>query len=283
MYGLYLFEPKARYSEEIHLRRIPESFVFEYEELRRAGEPGYEWMIRSQKSISDTMVYPGRRWKRSALYRLNNKYRMRHYLCSPILLGDEVVGMLGLGRSSEAAPFDFRERLRAEVVCRILGQRLFELSKSKLRGEAPSEESGEPVGRLRAKRVRLRVDLDRWEEQAVPLPVEEAAVFWRALATNHAVPLDFFDLGSKRYVLLPLNAEVPEAKLAGSLTARELEIVGRVAAGDANKAIAFDLGLSMSTVASHLSSAIAKLGLDSRVRLIEKFCEWGFGVRDIGL
>jgi DNA-binding NarL/FixJ family response regulator len=55
-------------------------------------------------------------------------------------------------------------------------------------------------------------------------------------------------------------------------TAREIEVLEQVIGGATNKAIGYDLGLSPSTVATHVSVAMAKLGVRSRVELIEKLC-----------
>ncbi len=51
------------------------------------------------------------------------------------------------------------------------------------------------------------------------------------------------------------------------LTRRELDILRRVGAGLGNKEIARQLGMSVSTVRTHLSSVYEKLGLESRVEL----------------
>jgi DNA-binding NarL/FixJ family response regulator len=51
------------------------------------------------------------------------------------------------------------------------------------------------------------------------------------------------------------------------LTAREREVVALVAGGLANLQIAEQLVISERTVEAHVSHALAKLGLDSRVRL----------------
>jgi DNA-binding NarL/FixJ family response regulator len=51
------------------------------------------------------------------------------------------------------------------------------------------------------------------------------------------------------------------------LTARELEVVGLVAAGLANKAIAGELHLSVRTVESHVRHVLAKAGLNNRTQL----------------
>jgi len=83
------------------------------------------------------------------------------------------------------------------------------------------------------------------------------------------------ELDAARWVFRQLGAESdlaraealsrrPPAKAAGALTAREVEVLGHVAAGKTNRAIAADLFLSEKTVARHMSNIFAKLGITSR-------------------
>jgi DNA-binding NarL/FixJ family response regulator len=51
---------------------------------------------------------------------------------------------------------------------------------------------------------------------------------------------------------------------AGGLTARELQVLRLVAAGETNKAIAAELFVSERTVDRHMSNIYAKLGVSSR-------------------
>jgi len=53
-------------------------------------------------------------------------------------------------------------------------------------------------------------------------------------------------------------------RVAGGLTAREVEVLGLVATGKTNRAIAADLFLSEKTVARHVSNIFTKLGVSSR-------------------
>lgn len=50
----------------------------------------------------------------------------------------------------------------------------------------------------------------------------------------------------------------------GRLTAREVEVLGIVATGATNRAVAARLGISEKTVARHVSNLFAKLGVSSR-------------------
>ncbi|MGB3697160.1 MAG: response regulator transcription factor [Gordonia sp. (in: high G+C Gram-positive bacteria)] len=63
------------------------------------------------------------------------------------------------------------------------------------------------------------------------------------------------------------------------LTGREREILDRVAAGLRNGAVARELGVSEKTVANHLSSVFAKLGVDGRSEAIIAARECGLGRR----
>ena len=51
-----------------------------------------------------------------------------------------------------------------------------------------------------------------------------------------------------------------------ALTAREREILIEIAHGKSNKAIAYDLGLTEGTVKGHVSTVLAKLGVDDRTQ-----------------
>ncbi|MFC0112508.1 response regulator transcription factor [Kibdelosporangium aridum] len=59
------------------------------------------------------------------------------------------------------------------------------------------------------------------------------------------------------------------------LTGSELEVVRLIAAGATNRSVAEQLYLSPHTVSSHLRSAFAKLGVNSRVQLARVVADAG--------
>lgn len=61
------------------------------------------------------------------------------------------------------------------------------------------------------------------------------------------------------------EASAPEPKTAGDLTPRELEILCHLAAGQSNKVIAKELGISDGTVKLHVKAILRKLDVHSRV------------------
>ncbi len=63
----------------------------------------------------------------------------------------------------------------------------------------------------------------------------------------------------------PAIAEKLADRVSGQqLTARELEVLRRIVAGRANKEIASDLGISETTVKTHVNSLLGKLGVADR-------------------
>lgn len=98
-------------------------------------------------------------------------------------------------------------------------------------------------------------------------PGSDSVSAWNALVEGRWSLVDRFDHDGKRYILARRNE--PGAHDLRALSARECAVAQLAAVGKANKLIAYELGLSESTVATHLASAIRKLGVRTRVELIE--------------
>jgi DNA-binding CsgD family transcriptional regulator len=95
---------------------------------------------------------------------------------------------------------------------------------------------------------------------------EAALELWRGLEYGRWSLVDHFERGGRRYLVARRNA-VEFADPRG-LTPRERQVVQLAALGHASKLIAYELGLSTSTVGSQLASAVRKLGLRDRLDLI---------------
>jgi DNA-binding CsgD family transcriptional regulator len=92
---------------------------------------------------------------------------------------------------------------------------------------------------------------------------DEALELWRGLVQGRWSLVDHIDSDGRRFILARRNEpEVPG--LRESLTQREQQVIARAALGESNKLIGYQLGLSASTVAFHLSSASQKLGVETR-------------------
>jgi len=257
--GLYLLQSESGRPSEIHVSQLPESFVIGYEQLGRDEDKVLATVLRTGRPVYDEQAFPGDGWKRSVLYRsFGSRYRLRHYLCTPIVGRGTILGTLNLGRSSDHAHWDANALARAAAVGRAIGAKLASF-------DAPGIEAVDPA-RLRAIRALLRTRHEQLERSGTRLSPDDAAELWRALSVEAVTPLDWFDDGERRYVLVATDAS--DLGAAVPLTRREREILAHLAAGDSDKAIAFHFGLTASTVSTHLSAVRRKLGLRSRVALV---------------
>jgi DNA-binding CsgD family transcriptional regulator len=95
----------------------------------------------------------------------------------------------------------------------------------------------------------------------------EAIELWRALVDGRWSLVDHVEKDGRRLVLARRNE--PGARDPKALSPRERDVLAYAALGHSNKHIAYLLGLAPATVASHLASGTAKLGLRSRREVIE--------------
>src|SRR5580704_1915349 len=265
--GLYLFGPDGNVAV-LHARGVREGFILAYEQLGRGADPILERALATGCAAHDDDVFRGDCWPRSPLYRAcGGPWKIRHYLCAPIVSDGATIGTLNLGRASAAHPFGASDVSAASALARTIGGRLAALARDDA-DEPPRRASMEALGRLSADRTHVRIRAVELERDAPPLSATEADGLWDALVSRHVTPLDYFERGDRTYVLFPASA-LERSSLPAMLTPREAEIVARAAAGLANKEIAFELGISQHTVAAALSAARKKLGVASRVKLVE--------------
>jgi len=95
-----------------------------------------------------------------------------------------------------------------------------------------------------------------------------AVDLWRGLVAGRWSLVDHFDTDGRRYLVARRND--PRAPDPRALTERERQIARFVALGHSNKLIAYELGVSEESVATHVRRAAAKLGVGGRVQLAER-------------
>jgi DNA-binding CsgD family transcriptional regulator len=90
---------------------------------------------------------------------------------------------------------------------------------------------------------------------------------WQGLLLGRWSLVDHFDSDGRRFLVARRND--PDAPAPRQLTRRQGQVVFYASLGFANKHIGYVLGLAETTVATHLSLAIDKLGLRTREELIQ--------------
>ena len=109
----------------------------------------------------------------------------------------------------------------------------------------------------------------RGAARARGLSTEESLDLWRALVEGEWSLVDHLDTDGKRFVLARRNpVAVRDPK---TLSARERDVVALAAMGRSNKLIGYELGIALSTVATHLSQAMRKLRVRTRSELVRLF------------
>jgi DNA-binding CsgD family transcriptional regulator len=94
---------------------------------------------------------------------------------------------------------------------------------------------------------------------------DEVTDLWMALVAGRWTQLDEFEAAGRRYIVARRSrSEASDATLSD----REREVAAHIAVGQSNKAVAWQLGVSPSTVASHAARIARKLGVTSRVDLV---------------
>ncbi|PZR09899.1 MAG: hypothetical protein DI536_21455 [Archangium gephyra] len=109
-----------------------------------------------------------------------------------------------------------------------------------------------------ARSKRLRADID------------EATRRWRPLVESRWSLLDEFDTDGRRFVVAVQNTP-PTPALPKELSDREAQVLTHAKLGHSNKVIAYELGLSASTVRVLLHRASRKLGVNNRKDTIAQF------------
>ncbi|HZG33865.1 MAG TPA: LuxR C-terminal-related transcriptional regulator, partial [Sphingopyxis sp.] len=181
------------------------------------------------------------------------------------ILLDIVLARVELASNRPAAALDHAES--AVAAARILDRAQLAVTASILASAALDRE-----GRSEEALTRLRSALD--EAAGLGLArtfIDEARPFDALLRRiRQAAPLDAASSALLEEVLGPAaatgsDAATPTAAAVETpLTAREVEIVGLVAAGMSNKRIALTLQISVETVKWNLKNIFAKLGVPSR-------------------
>lgn len=115
---------------------------------------------------------------------------------------------------------------------------------------------GGPGGALLAGDALRELAAVRWGRALAPAQQAELQAWWRIVATER--------LGGESGPRASGSGAAASDGRHGPLTARELEVLARIAAGESNKLIARAFDLSLHTVKRHVANILTKLGVETR-------------------
>ncbi len=95
---------------------------------------------------------------------------------------------------------------------------------------------------------------------------EQAIAIWQGLVDGRWTLLDQFEKDGRRFLVATRND--PQLQSPRALTLRERQVLAYAALGHSTKLIAYELGLSVGTASAYLATGMRKLGLRSRVQLV---------------
>lgn len=137
-------------------------------------------------------------------------------------------------------------------------------------GELLDAAGGEAVVDARQVLRRATLAFDEARTRKARADVAGATRRWRPLVESRWSLLDEFDTDGRRFVVAVENGP-PTRPPRRDLSEREHQVMTQAHLGHSNKVIAYELGLSASTVRVLLHRAAKKLGVTSRSELLARF------------
>jgi DNA-binding CsgD family transcriptional regulator len=98
---------------------------------------------------------------------------------------------------------------------------------------------------------------------------DRAVAIWTGLVDGRWTLVDHFDHDGRRFVVAKRNP--PDAREWHTLTENERAVLHYAAHGHPHKLIAYELGITVATVAGRLASAARKVGAESRLDLVRAY------------
>jgi DNA-binding CsgD family transcriptional regulator len=118
--------------------------------------------------------------------------------------------------------------------------------------------------------------IDRARTRAYRNDPEHVLAAWRALVGGRWSLLDAFESDGRRLMVAKVNEPAAlDRPAADALPLRARQVAMRLARGEANKVIAYELGVSASTVAWHVRKLAERIGVRTRVELVQRLAARG--------
>jgi DNA-binding CsgD family transcriptional regulator len=115
-WGLYLMN--EQHLAEFEVVGVSETFVERYEQIGRAVDPVWRYVLEHHAPAHEALVLPNGSWKQSDLYqRCCAEYDHAHIMTGPIVGQGQLIGTVQLARGGESPTFDTLDLLRLSAVC----------------------------------------------------------------------------------------------------------------------------------------------------------------------
>ncbi len=135
----------------------------------------------------------------------------------------------------------------------------FHFEESSFKTSTPEAIEPEDTRRQVARRLEGHQDLHAYASPHL------AKDICKGILTGKWMVTDLFEMGARRFVI----AERCREGDARALTDREQQVLNLTVRGHSNKYVALELGLTPSTVSTHLRRLMEKIGVGSREALIQ--------------
>jgi DNA-binding CsgD family transcriptional regulator len=252
------------------------------EALARAIERGAPERIRwTFRTSACRVASEGPDWETTPARLLFAKWGIEDVLCAngvdPTGIGCFLTAPLARRRRLSVAARSRWERVAAHLAAG------YRLHRRIAQSAPPPEVTLDAAGRLldgpaevtekearRGLREAVRA-MDKARGRARRTAPDEALEGWKALVDARWTLLDHFDSDGRRFVVARRNtSDVPDA---AELTERERQVLAYAALGHTNKLVAYELGITASTVRVLFARAAKKLGASSREDAVARFVQ----------
>ncbi len=293
--GVYLHSTDVEHPSSIEVRGLSRFYVQQYERFGRDRDPVVQTAIATGR-VTDSSEIPEDEWRRSPVVNeIFREHNMGHVMCAPFRVGDTFGGTLNFARSPEAPAFRDGDRRRASMVAALFGAGVFSCRRfEKLRRDLDLHvdaldrcgiavvftnlDDAERTPNAGARRL-LDSLVDPWPTlgPALESPGGESSTALRFNGRDGGqVPIRVSTVRRTSdpvlvSILHPSSTDtdvtyLPE--LVALLTGRESEVAYAIGKGLHDREIATSLHMSPHTVKHHVKVIYRKLGVHSRVEMI---------------
>jgi DNA-binding CsgD family transcriptional regulator len=296
--GLYLHDRATGRPFTAEVRGLGNYYVQRYERFGRDEDPVVRRAVMHREVCDSDSLMPRAEWLRLPVVRnVFLPHDMARVLCAPLVIDGEVAGTLNFARNHHQPPFTEPDRRDAAVAATVFGAAVsavrtrVALVRQQAQLTAALDRCGAPVvitdlalaqrhlnepaaallARLGPAHAELEPFLDCDEAGRVASVEVESPPGQRTRLTvsSHRLP-DQPDVVVSTIVVDDRSQKAIAPRYRLLLTPREADVVTQVLAGLRDAQIAAELYMSPHTVKHHLKSVYAKVGVHSRVELVNR-------------